>query len=214
MLEAGAHPGSILFRGQTTNGQYFGTAFIYNRRCGQITYQVSGPITDNYERVVLTGQVPRIGPDCHIQGYLTDTLEFTLLKASGPTPSGPTVLVAMPDVNGVWKPLSADNRLMTIKLANGKITIEAIDLSCTLSDLQTEDNSLMKPPSVTATTVCSEESEVIYAKETMTVLQTGQDFFLIDAITMMRHVNDNSDPKVDETYTNEPPSVTIYRKVR
>ena len=82
MLEAGAQPGSLLFRGQPTKGQYSGTAFIFNRRCGQIPYQVSGPIIDNYTRVVMTGQAPRIGPNCRIKGYLTDTLDFRLLQPS------------------------------------------------------------------------------------------------------------------------------------
>ena len=85
MVDAGARPGSLLFRGQTTNGEYVGTAFIFVRGCGQFPYQVSGPILDNYERVVLTGQAPRVGPNCQIQGYLTDRLEFTLLKTGSMT---------------------------------------------------------------------------------------------------------------------------------
>src|SRR5215472_2905878 len=82
MLEAGAQPGSLLFRGQSTKGQYSGTAFIFNRRCGQIPYQVSGPIIDNYTRVAMTGQAPRIGPNCRTKGYFTDTLDFRLLQPS------------------------------------------------------------------------------------------------------------------------------------
>jgi hypothetical protein len=82
MVEAGAQAGSLLFQGQTKNDRYFGTAFIFDRRCGRFPYQVSGPILDNYTRVKLTGQAPRIGGNCRIQGHLTDTLEFTLLKSS------------------------------------------------------------------------------------------------------------------------------------
>jgi clan AA aspartic protease (TIGR02281 family) len=82
MLEAGARPGSLLFRGTSEGGRYVGTAFIFDRRCGQFPYQVSGPILDDYERVVLTGQAPRVGANCSIRGYLADTLEFKLLKAS------------------------------------------------------------------------------------------------------------------------------------
>jgi hypothetical protein len=44
MLEAGARPGSLLFRGQFDNGQYFGTAYIFNPHCGQIPFQVKGPV--------------------------------------------------------------------------------------------------------------------------------------------------------------------------
>jgi hypothetical protein len=36
MLEAGAHPGSLLFRGQVDNGQYSGTAYLFNPHCGAI----------------------------------------------------------------------------------------------------------------------------------------------------------------------------------
>ena len=82
MLEAGARPGSLLFRGTSESGRYVGTAFIFDRRCGQIPYQVSGPILDDYQRVVLTGQAPRVGANCSIRGYLADTLEFTLLKSN------------------------------------------------------------------------------------------------------------------------------------
>jgi len=56
MLEAGARPGSLLFRGQVDNGQYFGTAYIFNRHCGQIPFQVKGPVLDDNERITLTGR--------------------------------------------------------------------------------------------------------------------------------------------------------------
>ena len=59
MLEAGARPGSLLFRGEVNNGQYLGTAYIFNPHCGPIPYEVKGPIFDD-ERIVLTGQAPRV----------------------------------------------------------------------------------------------------------------------------------------------------------
>jgi predicted aspartyl protease len=92
MMEAGARPGSLLFQGRTANGQYFGTAFIFDRQCGKFPYQVSGPILDNYQRVVLSGQAPRVGANCQIEGYWKDTLEFTLLElgASPPVPKPST----------------------------------------------------------------------------------------------------------------------------
>ncbi len=55
MLDAGVRPGSLLFRGQATNRQYFGTAFFY-RFCGRFPYNVSGPILNG--RIVLTGRAP------------------------------------------------------------------------------------------------------------------------------------------------------------
>jgi hypothetical protein len=82
MLEAGVRPGSVLFRGKAANGEYFGTAFIFDRRCGQFSYPVRGPILDNDERVVLTGQAPRIGAKCRVQGSFIEVLEFRLQNAN------------------------------------------------------------------------------------------------------------------------------------
>jgi hypothetical protein len=81
MLEAGAKPASLLFRGGVSNGQYSGTAFIFNPRCGQIPFQVKGAILDNDERIVLTGQAPRVGRNCQAYASYTSDLEFTLLKS-------------------------------------------------------------------------------------------------------------------------------------
>jgi hypothetical protein len=85
MLQAGARPGSLLFTGKSVNGHYVGTANIFNSHCGQIPYQVSGPILDHHERVVLKGQAPRLDSDCEIVGYFSDTLEFSHLKSAKAT---------------------------------------------------------------------------------------------------------------------------------
>ena len=61
ILEAGALSGSLLFRGEINNGQYLGTAYIFNVHCGPIPFEVEGPILDDDERIVLTGQAPRVG---------------------------------------------------------------------------------------------------------------------------------------------------------
>ena len=82
VLEAGARPGYVLFRGKVMNGQYTGMAFMFDRRCGQISYAVSGPILDNDQRVVLTGDAPLVGAKCRVQGHFTEVLEFRLLNAN------------------------------------------------------------------------------------------------------------------------------------
>ena len=80
MLEAGARPGSLLFRGQVDNGQYAGTAYIFNPHCGAISFQVKGPVLDNDERIMLTGQAPQVGRNCRTNGSYTDNLEFRRLN--------------------------------------------------------------------------------------------------------------------------------------
>jgi hypothetical protein len=87
MLEVGARPGSLLFRGEIDNGQYSGTAFIFNAHCGQIPYQVTGPILDSDERIVLTGQAPRVGRNCRAYESTTSNLEFRRVKPNEGTQS-------------------------------------------------------------------------------------------------------------------------------
>jgi hypothetical protein len=101
MVQAGAHPGAPLFVGRAVRGQYVGTAYIYNARCGRIGYQVSGPILNNYERVVLKGRVPIVARDCRVQRYANDTLEFVLLGATS-TRVAPTEREIPPPFWGVW----------------------------------------------------------------------------------------------------------------
>jgi hypothetical protein len=80
MLEVGARPGSLLFRGQVDNGQFSGTAYLFNPHCGAIPYQVKGPVLDNDERIMLTGQMPQVGRNCRTYGFYTSNLEFRRLK--------------------------------------------------------------------------------------------------------------------------------------
>jgi hypothetical protein len=82
MLQVGAHSGSLLFRGEIDNGQYSGTAYIFSPHCGQIPYQVKGPISNNDERIILTGQAPRLGRNCRANESYTSNLEFRRLKTN------------------------------------------------------------------------------------------------------------------------------------
>jgi len=87
MLEAGARPDSLLFRGQVDNGQYAGTAYIFNPHCGTVSFQVKGPVLDNGERIMLTGQAPHVGRNCRTYGSYTNNLEFRRLKPPEPAQS-------------------------------------------------------------------------------------------------------------------------------
>jgi hypothetical protein len=99
MLEAGAHADSLLFRGQIKDGQFSGTAYIFNLHCGQVPFDVKGPILDNNEMVVLTGQAPRVGRNCQTYGYYTSNLEFKLLKTTDVAQSAaPAITTQAPTV--------------------------------------------------------------------------------------------------------------------
>ena len=103
MVQAGARQGSLLFSGETINWRYVGTAYVYNVRCGRLSYQVNGPILDNYERVIVQGEVPRVDHNCRAIGHLTDTLEFTLLNSEGVASSQTSMDNALPrDFLGSW----------------------------------------------------------------------------------------------------------------
>jgi hypothetical protein len=80
MLEAGARPDSLLFRVEIDNGQYSGTAYIFSPHCGQIPFQVKGPLSDNDQRIILTGRAPRLGRNCRANESYTSKLEFRRLK--------------------------------------------------------------------------------------------------------------------------------------
>jgi hypothetical protein len=128
-------------------------------------------------------------------------------QLASPALAGP----AIPDLTGQWKPLNSDNRVMTMKSLKDKITIDAPDLSCTITELQSEEND---PHSVTGNSLCHDESETSYSKETFSLLRAGSQVLLIDATVLLRLVNEYSEPKIDEAYTNKPAIITVYRKVR
>jgi hypothetical protein len=104
MLEAGARPGSLLFRGQFNDGQYSGTAYIFNTHCGSIPFQVKGPILDNDERIMLTGQAPRVGRNCSTYGSYTSNLEFRRLNPNEAVSSQEPLAAAQPPPIGLSKP--------------------------------------------------------------------------------------------------------------
>jgi hypothetical protein len=84
--EAGAKTGSLLFRGELSNGQYAGTAYVFNPLCGQLPFQAKGTILDDGKRIVLTGQAPRVGRNCQAYVSFSTTLEFRLLTPIADSP--------------------------------------------------------------------------------------------------------------------------------
>jgi S1-C subfamily serine protease len=80
LIEAGAKPGDLLFSGKAVGMQYVGRAYIFAGRCGKFEYEVRGNILNNYRRVELHGQAPRVDRNCNITGEMKDTLGFSLME--------------------------------------------------------------------------------------------------------------------------------------
>ena len=97
-------PGSLLFRGEVNNGQYLGTAYIFNQHCGPIPFQVKGPVLNDDERIVLTGQAQRVGQNCRPYGSYTSNLEFRRIKLTEAAQSQESLMAAQPSPSAVSKP--------------------------------------------------------------------------------------------------------------
>jgi hypothetical protein len=92
MLAAGARPGSLLFSGTYANGRYSGTAYIFNKRCGTVAYDVAGPVSSDFTSVTMEGDAPSgLDSDCNPTRHVADTLQFSLCSKSdsGDAPSCP-----------------------------------------------------------------------------------------------------------------------------
>jgi S1-C subfamily serine protease len=79
LIEAGAKPGDLLFSGKAVGMQYVGRAYIFKGGCGKFEYEVRGNILNNYSRVEMRGQAPRVDDNCNITGEIKDTLVFSLM---------------------------------------------------------------------------------------------------------------------------------------
>jgi hypothetical protein len=77
LTKAGVTSGALLFSGQRSGKTYSGTAYIFNKRCGPIAYQVSGNVSDDDRQVTMEGQAPRVGANCQVVTTKPDTLIFS-----------------------------------------------------------------------------------------------------------------------------------------
>jgi hypothetical protein len=114
MLDAGARPGSLLFRGELNNGEYEGTAYIFNPLCGPIPFTVKGSGRDGDDRIVLTGEAPRVGRNCRPHASFTSTLEFRRAnlddganRSQEATPALPPSIASKPELKPDVSPAQA-----------------------------------------------------------------------------------------------------------
>jgi Trypsin-like peptidase domain len=80
MTDAGVKPGDLLFSGRAIDMHYIGTAYLFKSRCGKFGYEVRGDILDDYHRVKMYGQAPRLDDNCNVIGKFDDTLEFSYMN--------------------------------------------------------------------------------------------------------------------------------------
>jgi hypothetical protein len=77
LAEVGVKNGSILFEGERRGDRYIGTAYIFSSSCGKLSYEVSGPVSDDDHKVTLYGRRPRVNGNCQTVERADDVLVFT-----------------------------------------------------------------------------------------------------------------------------------------
>jgi len=77
MTAVGVKSGQLLFSGAASDGILSGTAFIFNKRCGPLSYEVSGWENALGSEIVLMGQAPKVSAQCKRVGSVADRLVFT-----------------------------------------------------------------------------------------------------------------------------------------
>lgn len=182
MTDVGARQGSLLFTGISSNGGYQGTAYIYRGACGRFPYRVSGPILDNYERVVVRGQAPRVGPDCRIRGYFDDTLEFSLIK---PAQGRQDIQqeAALSEFYGVWGESPSCNSGMITTIVRDEISLWHKFVSsgskenehygsCTIGNIQRRSSTKALADLVDCDHPGHKKSDVIFEKLSASSIET------------------------------------------
>ena len=78
MIAAGVKRGDVLFEGRRDGNVYAGSAAIFSRRCGRLTFPVRGSVASDQRSVTLEGQAPQVADDCSVRGHRADSLTFEL----------------------------------------------------------------------------------------------------------------------------------------
>jgi hypothetical protein len=85
IAKSGVTPGTLLFDGHRSNGQFEGTAYVFSRDCGPFPYPVSGRVEGNVLVLHATQGAPVVAPWCE-ELYKTWTSDQVTLRFQPPTP--------------------------------------------------------------------------------------------------------------------------------
>jgi hypothetical protein len=83
LQDAGVQIGTVWFQGTRSGNQYSGTAYVFSKSCGAISYGITGSISKDERTITFKGSVPSVsGDDCALVGYHDDTDVLRLLETS------------------------------------------------------------------------------------------------------------------------------------
>ncbi len=121
LIPFGVTRGTLAFRGVFHGEEYVGTAFIFTRECGALSFPARGPILDNGERVLLTGPLPQVDARCQNIGSVEQKLlEFRLVKIYDTVPPNGT-----PGTSQAEVPLKKVGGTFVVPVEiNGAITLD------------------------------------------------------------------------------------------
>jgi S1-C subfamily serine protease len=123
MVEAGAKSGDVVFVGKIEGGRLAGTAFLFSKKCGRISYLVAGTESVSGTEIVLQGRAPRVSTNCQVISTSPDELIFekNVQTDSAATTTVPAVPSSTPqqlppvqkEASGTGFYVTADGLLMT-----------------------------------------------------------------------------------------------------
>jgi hypothetical protein len=76
LREVGVESGTLLFEGSRVGDAYQGTARIFSRDCGTLSFVVNGVVSNSDHLVTLHGQAPQVNSNCDVVSYQSETLVF------------------------------------------------------------------------------------------------------------------------------------------
>jgi hypothetical protein len=85
--------GTVVFQGTKSGNTYSGTAYGFSKKCGTVSYPVTGVVSADEKTVTMTGTMPLFDSSCNRAGSRADTLVFTFQRKDETPASAQTIPV-------------------------------------------------------------------------------------------------------------------------